>query len=504
MKDHLHEHKRNIMHLIMEQRKLYDELLGISGEIFGRFWFHKILNLLQWNNTQQLTTKLKKLKWLGKKQKPLRQQTFQVPIINLSSEDLNLDCLKYGLQHSFINKNKFVREELAAEFELFAEKADKMVDNEKREEFHEYLRKQTDTLSQNIYFSKDNMFKSTKQLRENENIVLLSGDKDTRITIMNKTDYQNKVQKMINDGISEGKYVHTEDTIIKDLSSFQSFLLRHFKDHPQYKDMRPSNNQPARLFATAKTHKFHNRKDANLKELKLRPIIDQTGTCYYHAGKVIANYLKPLIENDYIINDTQRFPSMLNDLPPLNEEEEEEVSYDVESLFTSVPVKDTIAFICSEIYEKKKLKPICSRNIFRKLLLELTTECIFTANNKLYKQTDGVLMGGPLSVTFTGCFMNNMEQQIVVPRNPPFYKRFVDDTYRRRKKGVTDEMFTAMNTFHPNIKLTIEQNSTQFLDTQINRSNGPTSFSVVNKDTKLPFHWSSKVPIQHKRNVIKA
>ena len=347
------------------------------------------------------------------------------------------------------------------------------------------------------------MFKSTKQLRENENIVLLSGDKDTSITIMNKTDYQNKVQKMINDGISKGMYVHTEDTIIKDLSSFQSFLLRHFKDHPQYKDMRPSNNQPARLFATAKTHKFHNIKDGNLKELKLRPVIDQTGTCYYHAGKVIANYLKPLAENYYVINDSQRFPSMLNDLPPVNEEEEEEVSYDVESLFTSVPVKDTIAFICSEIYEKKKLKPICSRNIFRKLLLKLTTECIFTANNNLYKQTDGVSMGGPLSVTFTGCFMNNMEQQIVVPRNPLFYKRFVDDTYRRRKKGVTDEMFTAMNTFHPNIKLTIEQSPTQFLDTQINLSNGTTSFSVVNKETKLPFHWSSKVPIQYKRSVIK-
>ena len=122
--------------------------------MFGRFWFHKILNLLRWNNTQQLTTKLKKLKWLGKKQKPLRQQTFQVPIINLSWEALNLDCLKYGLQHSFIDKNKFVRKELAVEYELFAEKADKMVDNEKREEFHEYLRKQTDTLAQNIYFSK--------------------------------------------------------------------------------------------------------------------------------------------------------------------------------------------------------------------------------------------------------------------------------------------------------------------------------------------------------------
>ena len=68
---------------------------------------------------------------------------------------------------------------------------------------------------------------------------------------------------------------------------------------------------------------------------------------------------------------------------------------------------------------------------------------------------------------------------------------------------LTSNSKEAMNTFHPNIKLTTEQNPTQFLDTQINRSNGTTSFSVVNKDTKLPFHWSSKVPIQYKRSVTK-
>ena len=58
--------------------------------------------------------------------------------------------------------------------------------------------------------------------------------------------------------------------------------------------MIPGNNQPGRFFATAKTHKFSNFNEITLESLKLRPIVDQTGTCYYNAGKILAEYLKPL------------------------------------------------------------------------------------------------------------------------------------------------------------------------------------------------------------------
>ena len=44
---------------------------------------------------------------------------------------------------------------------------------------------------------------------------------------MNKEDYDKKVEEMINDGIAPGKYEETEDNILKELESFQSFLC-HF------------------------------------------------------------------------------------------------------------------------------------------------------------------------------------------------------------------------------------------------------------------------------------
>ena len=189
---------------------------------------------------------------------------------------------------------------------------------------------------------------------------------------------------------------------------------------------------------SAKTHKFENFGYINIKELKLRPIIDQTGTCYYKTGKVIAQCLKPLTKNEFVINNTQDFPSMLN-IVELSEDED--VSYDVESLFTNIPINETIDFICDKIYIDKKLQPICKGSIFKKLLLKLTTECTFSVNEQLCKQIDVFSMGGTLSVVLSDYFMNKMEKDAVIPFKPKFYKRFVDDIYRRRKRNEPDELF---------------------------------------------------------------
>ena len=70
---------------------------------------------------------------------------------------------------------------------------------------------------------------------------------------MNKKDYNKKVEEMINEGIEQGKYEETEDNILKELESFQSFVYCHFKDVPYYKQMLPSSHQQARFFASAKT-----------------------------------------------------------------------------------------------------------------------------------------------------------------------------------------------------------------------------------------------------------
>ena len=81
---------------------------------------------------------------------------------------------------------------------------------------------------------------------------------------------------------------------------------------------------------------------------------------------------------------------------------EEYESFDVKSLFTKyVPFQETIDYILHEICVKNKLPKICSKLIFKRLLLNLTTENTFMFNSSFYKQIDGCEMGGPLSVIFS-------------------------------------------------------------------------------------------------------
>ena len=130
-------------------------------------------------------------------------------------------------------------------------------------------------LTNNVYHTKDHIYNKNKSLRDNKNIVKLSGDKDRSVVIMNKIDCDKKVEQMMNEGREEGKYEETEDDILNELISLQSFLYHHFKDAPYYKQMLPSSHQPARLFASAKTRKFDCFSDINVTNLKLRAIIDQ-------------------------------------------------------------------------------------------------------------------------------------------------------------------------------------------------------------------------------------
>ena len=138
--------------------------------------------------------------------------------------------------------------------------------------------------------------------------------------------------------------------------------------------------------------------------------------------------------------------------------EEEYVSYDMDSLFTNIPVKETIQYIIHQIYNEKKVSQICSKTIFRRLIYKLTTEYAFQFNQNLFKQTEGCSMGGPLPVTLADIHMIRTEKDIVTPLKPIFYKRFVDGTYSRRKKGIHDKLYERLNNYHPNIKLALEIN----------------------------------------------
>ena len=88
---------------------------------------------------------------------------------------------------------------------------------------------------------------------------------------------------------------------------------------------------------------------------------------------------------------------MIKALSPL-EKNGKHVSYEVDSLFTSIPLKETIDYIIHKIYYEKFLKPVCKKMWLLWLLNKLTRDCTIRFNQRFYKEIDGCAMGGPFSV----------------------------------------------------------------------------------------------------------
>ena len=80
--------------------------------------------------------------------------------------------------------------------------------------------------------------------------------------------------------------------------------------------------------------------------------------------------------------------------------------------------------------------------------------------------------------------VSKMGEDVVVPAEPIFYKCYVDGTYIRREKIVNDELFQNLNSYHKNIKITLQKNPRKFLYTGIIKKNNTISSQVFTKLTK--------------------
>ena len=133
------------------------------------------------------------------------------------------------------------------------------------------------------------------------------------------------------------------------------------------------------------------------------------------------------------------------------------MSYDVKSLFINVPIRETIHYILDEIYVKKKLPKTCSKLIFKRLLLKLTTENTFMFTSYLSNKLTVAQWVDPFLVCFQiYIYMTKTEREVVNPSETKFYKRFVDDIINRRNKNQPNDLFQELSSNHPNMKYTVE------------------------------------------------
>ena len=80
-------------------------------------------------------------------------------------------------------------------------------------------------------------------------------------------------------------------------------------------------------------------------------------------------------------------------------------SFDIESLFTNIPLQETIDITVSELFKNADTVNGLTKTDIQKGLELSVRNSFFTFDGKYYEQIDGLGMGLPLAPTFANIFL---------------------------------------------------------------------------------------------------
>jgi hypothetical protein len=156
------------------------------------------------------------------------------------------------------------------------------------------------------------------------------------------------------------------------------------------------------------------------------------------------------------------------------------VSFNVVSLFTRVPIRETMSLLGQHFEED-------IQKIFRHVL----TSSYFCFAGQFYKQIDGVAMGSPLTLVIANFYMDVFEEMALdwAPQKTLCWFRYVDDTFVIWPHGPDrlKDFLDHLNGIHQNIQFTMEterDGHLPFMDIDIyRRADGSLGHRVYRKTT---------------------
>ena len=265
----------------------------------------------------------------------------------------------------------------------------------------------------------------------------MKADKGNTVVILYRSDYVIKMLDILSD-TSKFRQVNEEHTLDR-LRKFQSFLRYHHKkgvfSDSDYSEIFPTGTTIPTMYGLPKTHKHG---------VPLRPILSMVGSFNHSFAKWLGRKLEPLRSAKSIARDS----FSLGFLRDSNLNSGFFVSYDVVSLFTNIPLNDTIDIILEHLYPRtsglsardRKFEGM-TKTVFKRSLEWCLKDNVFIFNSKFYLQIDGCAMGSPLAPILADIFMNHILE---------------DNITRNTEHNFKDISFKSLNDFPQfNLKLFI-------------------------------------------------
>ena len=79
-------------------------------------------------------------------------------------QSIDISLLEYGSKRCFLDKNKYIKKDIAGEPETLCSSVNKDISPDNQENFHEFLRSVTIAFTQNVYRIKDRTYNLLKPL----------------------------------------------------------------------------------------------------------------------------------------------------------------------------------------------------------------------------------------------------------------------------------------------------------------------------------------------------
>lgn len=347
-----------------------------------------------------------------------------------------------------------------------------------------------------------------RNLGKNKDLIICPPDKGRGIVLLNRTDYNEKMHAIVDDQTKFSTIsnatpflltLRLEDKINRFLSKLKNIGTI---TEELYRQLYVSGSSPGILYGLAKIHKAN---------IPLRPILAAYKTTVYKLGKFLVPLIESFSKNEYSLQNSYDFyDSIVNNRRASGFL----VSYDVSSLYTNVPISESISILCDKIFDNSTTEFHGFNKADFKQLLELTlNNSYFFFDNILYKQLDGLAMGNPIAPCIANIFLCHLEEKIFrdcpTACTPNFYRRYLDDTFVTfDNENQAHEFLNYINNLHPNIQFTMEvqhNNSLSFLDLQVTTNNSQISTSIYRKPTftGLCLSFFSCCPLKFKINSIR-
>jgi len=353
-----------------------------------------------------------------------------------------------------------------------------------------------------------NQYKLTKQqrqtlkkLKKDPEIVILPADKGRATVILDQTSYKEKMSTLLSDPnayrITKASAVSTFN---KNINSYLwNLKTKNILTYHEWKSMRANEAPLARIYGLPKIHK---------EGIPLRPIVSLRGTPTYGLAQWLLRKLKWLTNTSQTtVKSSTEFLTRLKGMHL--EEDEVMVSFDVVSLFTTIPqdlMLTTIANLLRSRYEEDN-KLIKIETFMT--LIQFALKTCFTFDECTYEQIKGTPMGSPLSGLIAEAVLQRLEVSAFSSKAPKFWARYVDDTFAILKRSEVNTLHETLNQIFTDIQFTIEEEhegKLAFLDVLIDRIDGRLETRVFRKktDTNRLLHYTSNHPVSHKRSCVRS